>query len=94
MRYLYNNNGVLIPKFQNKADYGSNIFVTNFGRLTLVGHHSRPSVRPSVRQGFLKIGSLVSSDFVHDNSWPWYLVPNEARFLKKKLAVRIWAQGA
>ena len=68
MRYLYNNNGVLIPKFQNKADYGSNIFVANFGRLTLVGHHSRPSVRPSVRQGFLKIGSLVSSDFVHDNS--------------------------
>ena len=68
MRYLYNNNGVLIPKFQNKADYDSNISVTNFGRLTLVGHHSRQSVRPSVRQDFLKIGSLVSSDFVHDNS--------------------------
>ena len=94
MRYLYNNNGVLIQKFRNKADYGFNIFVSNFGRLTLVGHDSRQSVRPSVRQDFLKIGSLVSSDFVHDNSWPWYLVPNEARFLKKKLAVRIWAQGA
>ena len=38
MRYLYNNNGVHIQKFRNKADYGFNIFVSNFGRLTLVGH--------------------------------------------------------
>ena len=40
------------------------------------------SVRPSL--SFLKIGSLVFSDILHDDSWPWYLVTDEARFLKKK----------
>ena len=49
----------------------------------------RPSVRLSDESDF-KIGSLVLSDIVHDDSWPWYLVTNEARFLKKKLAARIW----
>ena len=32
---------------------------------------------------FLKIGSLVFSDIVHDDSWPWYLVTD-----------RIWAKWA
>ena len=50
------------------------------------------SVRPSL--SFLKIGSLVFSDILHDDSWPWYLVTDEARFLKKKkkLAARIWVK--
>ena len=34
-------------------------------------------VRPS-----LKIGLLVFSDIVHDDSWPWYLVTDRERFLK------------
>ena len=41
-----------------------------------------PSVRPS--PGFLKIGSLVFSDIVYDDSWAWYLVTEEARFFRKK----------
>ena len=47
---------------------------------------SRPSIRLSVRPSlsFLKIGSLVFSDIVHDDSWPWYLVTDGTRFLKKK----------
>ena len=40
------------------------------------------SVHPSLT--FLKIGSLVFSDIVHYDSWSWYLVTAEARFLKKK----------
>ena len=32
---------------------------------------------------FLKIGSLIFAGIVHDNSWPWYLVIDEAIFLKK-----------
>ena len=46
----------------------------------------RPSFRPSARPSlsFLKIGSLVLSDIVHDDIWPLYLVTDEARFLKKK----------
>ena len=27
---------------------------------------------------------IFFSDIVHDDSWPWYLVAHEARFLKKK----------
>ena len=58
----------------------------------------RPSFRPSVRPSlsFLKIGSLVLSDIVHDDIWPlYYLVTDEARFLKKKIffATQIWAQA-
>ena len=34
---------------------------------------------------FLKIGLLVFSDIVHQDSWPWYLVTDKARFLKKKI---------
>ena len=43
---------------------------------------ARLSVRPSL--SFLKIGSLVLSDIVHDDILPLYLVTDEARFLKKK----------
>ena len=63
-----------------------------FGCSTLVRQHPMkslctcPSVdlllRPSL--SFLKIRSLVFST-VHDGSWPWYLVTDEARFLKKKI---------
>ena len=45
-------------------------------------NYSRPSVRTSLI--FLKTGSLAFSDIVPDDSWPLYLVTNEARFLKKK----------
>ena len=51
-----------------------------------------PSVRPTL--SFLKIGSLVLSDIVHDDSWPSYLVTDEARFLKKNLVAQIWAKWA
>ena len=61
----------------------------NFGRtasmkslLPSVRLSARLSVRPSL--SFLKIGSLVLSDIVHDDIWPLYLVTDEARFLKKK----------
>ena len=48
------------------------------------------AVRPSLN--FLKIGSLGFS-MLHDDSLPWYLVTDEAKFLKKEnLVVRIWAQ--
>ena len=43
-------------------------------------------VHPS---SFLKIGSLDFSDIVHIN-WPWYLVTDKVRFLKKKMAAQIW----
>ena len=48
-------------------------------------NHCRPSVRPSVRPrlSFLKIGLFVFSDIIHDDIWPWYLVTDEARFVKK-----------
>ena len=54
-----------------------------FGRSMLV--RQRPmkllsSVCPSL--SFLKIGSLVFSDIVHDDSWPWYLMTDRARFFK------------
>ena len=39
------------------------------------------SVFPSL--SFLKIGSVVFSDIVHVDSWPWHLVTDRARFLKK-----------
>ena len=52
------------------------------GRTASYENHSCPSVCLSVRLSlsFLKIGSLVFSDIVHNDSWSWYL----ARFLKKK----------
>ena len=51
---------------------------TASNEITLV----RLSARPSLR--FVKIGSLFFSDIVHDDSWPWYLVPDEARFFGEK----------
>ena len=42
---------------------------------------------------FLNNGSLVHSYIVHDDSWPWYLVTDKARFLKKPLAACIWPNG-
>ena len=65
----------------------------NVGRSTLVGQRPMKSLRsvclsvcPSIRPSLssLKIWSLVFSDIVHDDSWPWYLVVDRARFLKKK----------
>ena len=60
-----------------------------------------PSVSPSVRLSvhpslsFLKIGSLVFSDIVHEGNWPWYLVTDTIRFLgKNEMAARIWAKWA
>ena len=53
----------------------------------------RLSFRPSL--SFLKIGSLVFSEIVHDESWPRFLVTDGARFLKKKtLAAQICAKWA
>ena len=57
----------------------------------------RPSVHPFVcpSLSFLKIGSFVFSDIVHDDSWPWYVRTDEARFLKKKkkkIVAWSWAQ--
>ena len=44
-----------------------------------------PFICPSVSLSlsFLKIVSLAFSDIVHDDSWPWYLVTDEDRYLKK-----------
>ena len=39
------------------------------------------SVCPSL--SFRKIGSLVFSDIVHDDSWPWHIVTDRPRFLKE-----------
>ena len=43
------------------------------------------SIRPSLT--FLKIESLVFAFIVYNDSWPWYLVTAEARFLKKKIDI-------
>ena len=51
--------------------------------ITLVRLSVRPSVRPSL--SFLKIGLLLFSDIVHDDSWPWYLATDGAKFLRKKI---------
>ena len=48
--------------------------------ITLVSLSVCLSVRPSLN--FLKTGSLVFCDIVHDDSWSWYLVTDETRFLK------------
>ena len=58
--------------------------------ITLVRLSIRPSVHLSL--GFLKIGSLVFSDIVHDDSWPWDPVTDAATFLIKIMAARIWAK--
>ena len=67
----------------------------SFGCSTLVGQHpmkllSSVSVRLSVRPSlsFLKIGSLLSSDIVHDDSWPWYLM-TDSQISEKKISAKI-----
>ena len=45
--------------------------------LSLVSLSVCPSICPLLT--FIKIGSLFFSDFVHDDSWPWDLVTEEAR---------------
>ena len=57
-----------------------------FGRSTLVGQDPMKPLSSfclfaHLSLSFLKIGSLVFSGIVHDNSWPWY---DEAWFKKKK----------
>ena len=64
-------------------------FLLTFGRSASLGQRPMKSlwfvcslfVRPSVRLSlsFLKIESLVFFDIVHDDSWPRYLMTNEAR---------------
>ena len=49
--------------------------------ITLVCLSVSLSLCPSLN--FPKIGSLVFSDIVHDDSWPWYLVTDKAIFSKK-----------
>ena len=76
----------------NLASHCNYVVTLYIGRSTLVGHRPMksllsvcPSVYSSVRPllSFLKIGSLVFSDIIHDDSWPWYLLTDRARFLKK-----------
>ena len=68
-----------------------NVSRTASYKITLVRLSICLSTHRSV--SFLKIGSLVFSDIVHDDGWPWYLVTDGARFLKKKLTARIQAQN-
>ena len=67
----------------------------HYWKLTLVGQrHVKSlssvclsiclSICPSVTS-FLKMGLLVFSDIVHDDSWLWYLVTNEAKFFGEKI---------
>ena len=66
-----------------------------FGRLMLVDsvlrNRSRPSVRPSL--SFLKIGSSVFSNIVHDDSWPWYKWLTKPDFWKKKFGPKFGWKG-
>ena len=61
----------------------------------ILWYYSPPSVglsgRPSL--GFLKIGWLVFSDIVHEDSWPWYLVTDGARFKKKNWSPKCGSNG-
>ena len=68
------------------------LIILIMGRLTLdriLWNHSRPSVPLSIYPSFclslnfVKIGSIIFSDIVRDDSWPWYLVTDKARFLKE-----------
>ena len=54
-----------------------------------------PSVFPSDTK-FYQNWIISFCDIVHDDSWLWYLVTEEARFLKKKkkLVARIWTKWA
>ena len=56
-----------------------NVSQTASHEITLVCTFVHPS------QSFLKIGLLVFCDYLHDDSWPWYVVTDQAKFLKKNL---------
>ena len=77
---------ITVPVKINDTEISCHYFFT-VGRSTLVGQRLMkslspvcPSVCPSVRSSvhlslnFLKIGSLVFSDIIHDDSLLWYLV--------------------
>ena len=49
---------------------------------SILWNHSCPSVYQSVHH--LILNQLIFSDIVHDDSWPWYLVKDGTRLLKKK----------
>ena len=82
-------NVLLLMKYASYTCWRLDVSRAASYEITLVCLSVCPSVRPSVHPSlsFLKIGSLVFSDIVRDDSWPWYLVTDEARFLKKK---KIW----
>ena len=74
------------------------ISILNFiGHSTLVGQRPmkpissiRPSVCPSSLRpslNFFKMRSLAFSDIVYDDSRPWYLVTDVARFLVKRVKI-------
>ena len=48
-------------------------------------------VHPS--QSFLEIGLLVFCDYLHDDSSPWYVVTDQAKFFKKVLQPDFGPQG-
>ena len=68
-----------------------------FGIHTHIRPSVRPSVSPSVRSsvrssgGFLRIGSLLFSDFLHEDRKLPNLKSDGARFLKKNLICPFWA---
>ena len=77
-----NNSDIHITKIMDALRYSD----------SALWNYSRPSVclsaRPSLN--FLRIGLLIFPDTAHYDSWPWYLVTDEAIFLKKKNDGSIW----
>ena len=72
-------------------------YVRPFGHSMFVGQHPMesllsvcPPVCPSIHSSlsFLKIGLVGFSDIAHDYNYPWHLVTDWARFLKKKFDSR------
>ena len=66
----------------------------NFLGSVLWNHFQSVGLSDSLSLSFLKVGSLVFSGIVHDDSWPWFLATDDARFLKKKLTAQILAKWA
>ena len=62
------------------------MFFFIFGRSALVKQLSMKSFSSLCASvlNFAKTGSLVFSNIVHNDSWPWYLATDEARLKKKK----------
>ena len=75
-----NNSDIHITKIMDALRYSD----------SALWNYSRPSVclsaRPSLN--FLRIGLLIFPDTAHYDSWPWYLVTDEAIFLKKKMTAQ------